>query len=69
MNAGGSIKAINLKTNETFAKIKAGGRIYCNASEKIKAEVTAGGSIDYSGDPEKVDKSVSLGGAIRAVNG
>lgn len=67
VNAGGSIKAINLLTSESVATVKAGGRVYCNASEKLTVEITAGGSVDYSGDPKQLDKSVSLGGSVRKV--
>lgn len=67
VNAGGSIKAINLHTTESVATVKAGGRIYCHATEKLTAEVTAGGSIDYAGDPKQLDKTVSLGGSVRKV--
>lgn len=68
VNAGGAIKALNLKTKEAVAEVKAGGRIFCHASEKLKIEITAGGSVDYSGDPDQLDKTVSLGGTVRKVS-
>jgi hypothetical protein len=63
VKTGGTIGSVNLKAKEVEAQINLGGEIICYAEEKLKATVSGGGTISYTG-PAKVTESIKLGGTI-----
>lgn len=65
---GGSIKAIELKTNETIADVTSGGSAYVWASEKVKATTKAGGEIQIHGNPREIDQKSVIGGTIKVIS-
>lgn len=64
---GGIYDGEALKTHSTDVSISAGGEAHVNASSKVDAKVRAGGNVYIYGDPEEVNKKVSLGGNIKIV--
>lgn len=68
INTGGEFKGQELITENTDVTIQAGGEAYINASELVKAKVTAGGNIYIYGNPKSVDKSKVIGGNIKQMN-
>jgi len=68
VKAGGQFMGEDLKTKSTQVKISAGGRANVNASEYVKANTTAGGTIRIYGNPKEVDGKKVFGGKIIEVN-
>lgn len=64
INSGGSFDGRNLSNDQTTVNVLAGGNASVNSKKMVDAHVTAGGSIDIYGKPEKVDQDKSLGGTI-----
>lgn len=67
VKTGGTIGAANLKANKVDASVTMGGEIICHAEELINAKVTSGGTINYKGDPKKVNEKTRLGGTIEKI--
>ncbi|HEA20218.1 hypothetical protein LCGC14_1358480 [marine sediment metagenome] len=67
VNTGGKTYNKNLNTEETTVSVKAGGRADVKASDKVTAEVRAGGSIYIYGNPKLVDSNKLFGGKIEIV--
>jgi len=42
----------------------AGGKAFVNSKEYVEANVTAGGTIEIFGNPDKVDEDKTFGGSI-----
>ncbi len=63
-NAGGKYLSYDLTSDETIAKANTGGRIEVTVNESIKATAFNGGTVNYKGDPSKIDKKTSLGGKV-----
>ncbi|PKP13709.1 MAG: DUF2807 domain-containing protein [Bacteroidetes bacterium HGW-Bacteroidetes-3] len=63
-SSGSSIKANELKTENAFTKVSSGANIDINVTQKLSAEASSGGSIDYGGNPKVVDKETSSGGSV-----
>ncbi|MBW1297565.1 head GIN domain-containing protein [Aquimarina litoralis] len=68
VKAGGQYMAEDLKTKSTKVKISAGGRANVNASDYVKANTAAGGTIRIYGNPKEVDGKKVFGGKIIEVN-
>ncbi|TCK66680.1 putative autotransporter adhesin-like protein [Winogradskyella wandonensis] len=63
--SGSYIKAENLRAKTTSVSATSGASISVNTSKELTAKATSGGSIKYSGNPEKVNKSDGVSGSIR----
>ena len=63
-SSGSSIKANELKTENAFTKVSSGANIDLNVTQKLSAEASSGGAIDYGGNPIEVDKETSSGGSV-----
>ncbi|KAA1247347.1 head GIN domain-containing protein [Aquimarina sp. RZ0] len=68
VKAGGQYMAKDLKTVQTQVKISAGGRANVNASDYVKANTAAGGTIRIYGKPKQIDSKKVFGGKIIEVN-
>jgi len=66
VKTGGTIAAVNLKTEEVTASITLGGEIICAPTKSLNAKVTSGGTINYTGKPE-VTQKITLGGTIEKI--
>lgn len=66
IKTGGTIAAVNLKTEEVTASITLGGEIICAPIKSLNAKVTSGGTINYTGKPE-VTQKITLGGTIEKI--
>lgn len=66
VSTGGVIAAFNLKAEHAEAKINAGGEIFVRSSESLTANVKAGGTILFEGNPKILNQKTSLGGKITA---
>ncbi len=64
INSGGSFDGRELSNDQTKVKVLAGGNASVNSKKMVDAKVTAGGSIDIYGKPEKVKQDMALGGTI-----
>ena len=64
-NTGGSYEGENLKTDNTDVSVSSGSDVVINASKRVKANATLGGTITITGDPAEVDKKETLGGYVR----
>lgn len=65
---GGICEAETFLTNQTIAKVTAGGVAYIHASELLDATVNIGGTIRIHGQPTKLIKRKRLGGTITEMN-
>ncbi|PKP28398.1 MAG: DUF2807 domain-containing protein [Bacteroidetes bacterium HGW-Bacteroidetes-18] len=63
-SSGSSIKANELKTENAFTKVSSGANIDLYVTQKLSAEASSGGAIDYGGNPIAVDKKASSGGSV-----
>lgn len=66
IKTGGTIAAVRLKSQEVNASITFGGEIICAPIELLKANVTSGGTISYTGNP-KLTERIKLGGTIEKI--
>lgn len=64
VRTGGDYDGRKLSSNQTDVTILAGGDAIVNVKEYVEASVTAGGTIEIYGNPEKVKEDKSLGGSI-----
>lgn len=63
--SGSYIRAGELKAKTTRVSATSGANITVNTSKELTANATSGGSIKYSGNPERVDKNNGVSGSIR----
>lgn len=66
IKTGGTIASVRLKSEEVTANITFGGEIICAPIKTLKANVTSGGTISYTGRPKVVEK-IKLGGTIERI--
>ena len=64
INSGGNYDGRKLHGDKAKVAVLAGGGAAVKAKKMVSASVTAGGSIDIYGKPEKVDQNNALGGTI-----
>lgn len=64
LSGTGSIKMKDLKTDDMSVSISGTGSAEVNAVKSLKVEISGTGSVDYYGNPEKVDKEISGAGSI-----
>jgi len=67
INTGGSYLGRELKTEFTTIKVNAGGNAEIYATNYVKADVKAGGTVKVFGDPERMDEKTVFGGTIERV--
>jgi hypothetical protein len=67
VKTGGTIGSVSLVAKKVDAQINLGGEIICYAEEILKASVSGGGTISYTG-PAEVTESIKLGGTIEKMN-
>ena len=63
-HTGGVINAKNLISQEAKASAHTGGKVNISVSQKLTAEAGTGGTIYYTGDPNKTSIKEDLGGKI-----
>ena len=63
-NTGGKYLSYDLKSDDVIAKANTGGRVEVTVSKSIKASASNGGSVNFKGNPDKIDKKTSLGGKV-----
>ena len=64
VRSGGEYHAQDLIAKQTEVTVFAGGKAVVNSIEYVEANVTAGGTIEIYGDPDKVDENKKFGGSI-----
>lgn len=64
IRTGGNLEAKNLKTKKTKVSISAGGNADVYATDYVKADTKAGGTINIYGKPTKIDQKTVAGGSI-----
>ncbi len=65
-SSGSDIKAGNLITEISNVKASSGSDITINTSKELTAKASSGGDIKYYGNPEKIEKTDTASGNIRA---
>jgi len=65
ISGGGTIAAINVKTETTSAKITMVGDINCNVSNKLSVKITSGGTVTYRGNPASYDEKIMGGNVVK----
>lgn len=63
-SSGSSIDADELLSKNVSAKVSSGANIRVNASGKLTAKASSGGSIGYEGNPTEINKDTSSGGSV-----
>ncbi len=63
-SSGSRIDAEELKAVDVTAKVSSGANIDVFVTGKLTARASSGGDIDYSGNPENIDKDTSSGGSV-----
>lgn len=64
IKTGGELDAKALNTKKAKVSISAGGNAEIRASDYVKAQTRAGGTIDIYGKPAKIDQKTIAGGSI-----
>jgi len=64
VRSGGEYHAKDLVTKQTEVTVFAGGKAFVNSREYVEANVTAGGTIEIFGNPDKIDEDKTFGGSI-----
>lgn len=64
VRSGGGYHAKDLVTKQTEVTVFAGGKAFVNSREYVEANVTAGGTIEIFGNPDKIDEDKTFGGSI-----
>ncbi len=64
IRTGGTLEAQDLKTKKTKVSISAGGSADVYATDYVKADTKAGGTINIYGKPTKIDQRTVAGGSI-----
>ena len=67
INTGGQYNGKDLKSEFTTISVNAGGQAAINATNYVKANVKAGGTVKVYGDPKKMDEKTVFGGKIERV--
>ena len=63
-SSGSSIDADELETVDAYATASSGANINVNVTNRLTANASSGGDIDYEGEPSNVDKDTSSGGSV-----
>lgn len=61
---GGKFQGQNLKCQEAFVKANTGGIVTLNVSEYLDARAGTGGTVEYTGNPEKIETKETFGGSV-----
>jgi len=64
VRSGGDFYGEELDTERATVSVFAGGGAKVSADNYVDASVTAGGSIEIFGNPDKIDRSKTFGGSI-----
>jgi hypothetical protein len=64
VSKGGNLKAFDLLSENSKAKVTFGGEIIVNATNTLFAVVKSGGTIKYKGEPKELTEEIKLGGKI-----
>ncbi len=64
---GGMLSAYKLEALNTVVKANTGGSAKVTTTKSINARANTGGSINYKGDPRKVQRKDGLSGTIRSL--
>ncbi|WP_088323071.1 head GIN domain-containing protein [Polaribacter tangerinus] len=67
-SSGSSIDAYKLESKNVIARVSSGADINVTATEKIEANASSGGDIDFDGSPSKINKKTSSGGSVSKRN-
>jgi hypothetical protein len=65
LNGGGDINARNLKAGTLAFHVSGGSDIHVNVSTSLTGEISGGGNVYYTGNPEKVTVDTRGGSAVR----
>ncbi len=63
-SSGSNLRASKLEAEHCIAKASSGADIDVFVNKTLEARASSGGDIEYSGNPENVDKKTSSGGDV-----
>jgi hypothetical protein len=63
-SSGSNINATKLISTYAIAKASSGANITVNVNEKLTANASSGGSVNYEGNPTEINKDTSSGGNV-----
>lgn len=63
-SSGSSINSYHLKAKNVDTKANSGSHIRVTATDTLNAKANSGGSIQYKGNPNNIDRNISSGGNI-----
>ena len=66
VSSGGVFNGYEFKTSTAIADASSGGVAKIMVMDDLRADASSGGSVNYKGNPEKVDLDKSISGSIRA---
>ena len=66
VSSAGSYNGTDLKSEEADIKVSSAGSAKCNASKILNASASSGGTIRYTGDPDKIRENASSGGSVKS---
>jgi hypothetical protein len=64
LSGSGSYDGANLTTGDANVTVSGSGDANVNVTDRLTAEISGSGSIDYTGSPDAVDRSISGSGDI-----
>jgi hypothetical protein len=65
---GGKYLAYELSSEEAIIRSNTGARAEVTVTEKLNATAGSGATVNYKGDPEKIEQKVSMGGKVNAAD-
>ncbi len=65
-SSGGVFNGYDFETSSCVADASSGGVVKVNVLDNLRADASSGGSVNYKGNPEKLDLDKSISGSIRA---
>lgn len=63
-NTGSKYYGFDVECEEAFVKANTGGLIQVSPAKKLQASAGTGATVEYKGDPDKIDYKESLGGKV-----
>lgn len=61
---GGKFEGADLETEKAYVKANTGGNLTINVTQLLDASAGTGGTVEYTGNPPKVETKETLGGKV-----
>ncbi len=64
---GGKFEGADLETEKAYVKANTGGNVTVNVTQLLDASAGTGGTVEYTGNPPKVETKETLGGTVKKI--